>query len=59
MSSKPQKPVWSKPRPKSLGESKSLTPAKKSSAKAAARAAGRPYPNLVDNMRAAAARKKG
>ena len=26
-------------------------------AKAAAKAAGRPYPNLVDNMRAAAKRK--
>lgn len=48
--------VWDKPRPKSLGESKKLTPAKKASAKAMAKAAGRPYPNLVDNMRAA--RKK-
>lgn len=60
MPSKPAaKPVWSKARPKSLGEAAPLTPAKKVSAKAAARAAGRPYPNLVDNMRAAAARKKG
>tara|TARA_R110000772_G_scaffold223813_1_gene334393 strand:+ start:364 stop:528 length:165 start_codon:yes stop_codon:yes gene_type:complete len=49
----PKKPVWDKKRPKSLGESKSITPAAKSSAKAAAKAAGRPYPNLVDNMRAA------
>ena len=47
------KPVWEKPRPKDLGKSKPLTPAKKASAKAAAKAAGRPYPNLVDNMRAA------
>lgn len=46
-------PVWEKPRPKGLGKSKSLSPAKKASAKAAAKAAGRPYPNLVDNMRAA------
>jgi hypothetical protein len=45
--------VWDKPRPKNLGASKKLTPAKKSKAKAAAKAAGRPYPNLVDNMRAA------
>ena len=45
--------VWDKPRPKDLGKSKKLSPAKKSSAKAAAKAAGRPYPNLVDNMRAA------
>lgn len=47
------KPVWEKPRPKGLGKSKPLSPAKKASAKAAAKAAGRPYPNLVDNMRAA------
>ena len=45
--------VWDKPRPKDLGKPKKLSPAKKSSAKAAAKAAGRPYPNLVDNMRAA------
>ena len=48
-----EKPVWEKPRPKGLGKSKPLSPAKKASAKAAAKAAGRPYPNLVDNMRAA------
>jgi len=48
--------VWSKPRPKGLGKPKKLSAAKKSSAKAMAKAAGRPYPNLVDNMRAA--RKK-
>lgn len=51
-----KKPVWDKSRPKDLPKAKALTPAKKSSAKAAAKAAGRPYPNLVDNMRAA--RKK-
>jgi len=45
--------VWDKPRPKDLGKSKKLSPAKKASAKAAAKAAGRSYPNLVDNMRAA------
>ena len=48
--------VWNKPRPKNLGKSKALTPAKKSAAKKAASAAGRPYPNLVDNMRAAKAK---
>ena len=48
--------VWDKARPKGLGKPKKLSPAKKSSAKAMAQAAGRPYPNLVDNMRAA--RKK-
>lgn len=48
-----KKPVWDKPRPKSLGKSKPLSPSQKASAKAAAKVAGRPYPNLVDNMRAA------
>jgi hypothetical protein len=50
---KASKPVWEKPRPKSLGKSKKLTPAQKASAKAAAKKAGRKYPNLVDSMRAA------
>lgn len=45
--------VWDKPRPKDLPEPKKLTPKKKAKAKAMAQAAGRPYPNLVDNMRAA------
>jgi len=45
--------VWDQPRPKSLGKPKKLSSAKKSKAKAMAKAAGRPYPNLVDNMRAA------
>lgn len=49
-------PVWSKPRPKSLGKPTPLTSSQKSSAKSMAKAAGRPYPNLVDNLRAA--RKK-
>ena len=37
-------------------KSLSLTPAQKAKAKAAAKKAGRPYPNLVDN---AAAKQKG
>lgn len=45
---------WDKKNPKKT--SKSLTPAQKTAAKARAKAAGRPYPNLVDN--AAAGRKK-
>jgi hypothetical protein len=48
--------VWDKPRPKGLGKPKKMSPSKKAKAKAMAKAAGRPYPNLVDNMRAA--RKK-
>lgn len=43
--------VWDKPNP--AKKHKKLSPAKKSAAKAAAKAAGRPYPNLVDNMRMA------
>ena len=38
------------------GKDKKLTPAQKAQAKARAKAAGRPWPNLVDN--AAVARKK-
>jgi len=47
------KAVWNKPRPKGLSKSKPLSSAAKASAKAAAKKAGRPYPNLIDNMRAA------
>jgi hypothetical protein len=50
------KEVWDKKRPKGLGAPKPLTPAKKVAAKKMAKAAGRPYPNLIDNIRAA--RKK-
>jgi ribosomal protein L15E len=53
---KKSKPVWQKSRPKSLGKPKKLTSSQKASARAAAKKAGRRYPNLVDNMRAA--RKK-
>lgn len=48
--------VWETKNPKPKSERKSLTPAQKSSAKAKAKAAGRPYPNLVDNMAAARGR---
>lgn len=47
------KKVWDTKNPKPKSERKSLTPSQKSSAKARAKAAGRPYPNLVDNMAAA------
>jgi hypothetical protein len=49
--------VWDKPRPKDLGKPKKMSSAKKASAKAMAKAAGRPYPNLIDNMRAARKKK--
>ena len=48
--------VWDKPRPKDLGKPQKMSPAKKAAAKASAKAAGRPYPNMIDNIRAA--RKK-
>lgn len=47
------KAVWDKTRPNDLGKAKPLSKKRKASAKAAAAAAGRPYPNLIDNMRAA------
>ena len=49
------KKIWETKDP--TGKDKKLSPAKKSAAKARAKAAGRPYPNLVDNM--AMAKKKG
>lgn len=49
------KEFWDKKAPKGT-KHKELTPKQKESAKDRAKAAGRPYPNLVDN--AAAARKK-
>jgi hypothetical protein len=47
------KPIWEKSRPKDLGKPKALSPSAKTSAKRMAEKAGRPYPNMVDNMRAA------
>jgi hypothetical protein len=40
-------PFWDTKNPKKT--SKTLTPAQKAAAKARAKAAGRPYPNLIDN----------
>ena len=45
-------PIWARPRPKNLGKSILLTAAQKRKAKALAAAAGRKYPNLVDNIAA-------
>ena len=49
-------PVWDTKNPKK--KSTKLTPAQKASAKASAKKAGRPYPNMVDNMNAAKKKKK-
>ena len=48
------KKVWETKNPKK--KSTKLTPAKKAAAMARAKAAGRPYPKLIDNM--AVSRKK-
>jgi hypothetical protein len=44
-------PIWKTADP--TKKDKKLSPKQKTSAKAAAKKAGRPYPNLVDNMAAA------
>lgn len=49
-----KKPFWKTTNPKKT--STPLTPEQKAEARARAKAAGRPYPNLIDN--AAVARKK-
>lgn len=50
-----KKAVWDKPNPKA--KPTPLSSKQKASAKAMAKAAGRPYPNLVDNMRAGRKKK--
>jgi len=49
---KSKKAPWKKPAPKKTKHTK-LTPAQKKQAKTSAKKAGRPYPNLVDNMKVA------
>jgi len=44
---KKAKPVWDKKRPKALGKPEKLSAGQKRSAKAMAKKAGRPYPNMV------------
>lgn len=55
-----RKAPWKRanPRKRAGKASRHLTPAKKAAAKARAKRAGRPYPNLVDNMRMAKSAKK-
>jgi hypothetical protein len=50
-----KKQVWDKPSPKK--KSTKLSIKQKKSAKAMAKASGRPYPNLIDNMRATKKKK--
>lgn len=51
-----KKPFWKTENPKK--KSTPLTPEQKAQARARAKAAGRPYPNLIDNAYVAR-RKKG
>jgi hypothetical protein len=55
-----KKPPWKEanPRKASGRKSKKMSPAKKAAAKRSAKKAGRKYPSLVDNLRAAAKGKK-
>ena len=53
---KKSKPVWKRTAP-AKAKHHALSPAKKAAAKRRAKRAGRPYPNLVDNMRAARKKK--
>ena len=50
-----KKAFWDKKNPKKT--SKKLTPSQKTAAKARAKKAGRPYPNLVDNAAIARGKK--
>jgi hypothetical protein len=52
--------AWKRPNPRKRAAKASihLSPAKKAAARASARRAGRPYPNLVDNMRMASKTSK-
>jgi hypothetical protein len=55
-----RKAPWKKanPRKKAGKKSKKLSPSQKASANRSAKKAGRRYPSLVDNMRAASKKKK-
>ena len=56
-----RKPPWKKANPlkKAGKKSKKLSPALKAAAKRSAKKAGRRYPSLVENMRAASKKKIG
>jgi hypothetical protein len=54
MPAKKRRPPWTKANPKAkAGTSRKLSAKQKASARASAKKAGRRYPNLVDNMKAA------
>ena len=51
-----KKVPWKKPAPEKTRHT-TLSPAQKAAAKRSAQKAGRPYPNLVDNMKVAKKKK--
>lgn len=51
------KPPWEQKNPKPKKDRKSLSPEQVTKAKERARKAGRPYPNLIDNMAVSKMRK--
>ena len=57
MAKRKRKAPWNRPPPKRAKHT-NLSASQKTSAKRRAKRAGRAYPNLVDNMRAAARKKK-
>jgi hypothetical protein len=53
-----RQPPWKKANPKAKrGDSRKLSPVQKAAARKRATKAGRPYPNLVDNMRASSSER--
>lgn len=50
---KTETPPWDKPDPKPKSKQHTLTKSEKEEAKKSAEEHGRPYPNLVDNMKVA------
>lgn len=52
------KKPWEKGNPKPKSKRTTLSSGQKAAAKARAKKAGRPYPNLVDNMAAAKKKKR-
>tara|TARA_B100001109_G_scaffold13619_1_gene10167 strand:+ start:592 stop:774 length:183 start_codon:yes stop_codon:yes gene_type:complete len=53
-----KKPVWEQKNPKPKDKRGKMTAAQKAKAKRTAKAAGRPYPNMVDNLRAMKKKRK-
>tara|TARA_B100001939_G_scaffold335864_1_gene338319 strand:- start:12922 stop:13101 length:180 start_codon:yes stop_codon:yes gene_type:complete len=53
-----KKPVWESKNPTPKNKRRKMTSAEKAKAKRTAKKAGRPYPNMVDNIRAMKKKRK-